>query len=408
MLSSIMTFGNLSEHYELVALKSAGISLRRILTPLFILILLMSAGAFFFANNVIPVANLKFKSLLYDVRTKKPALDIKEGTFYGGIDDYILRINKKDKNSNKIHGIKIYDHTRNRGNDILMTAEHGEMYTKDNNRWLVVKLYNGTRYEEMESKNPNKPTYPHSRISFASYEMKFDLSGFSLSRTNESLFRGGFDMLDIKQLSQYEDSNRTNLETTRRDVANYIKPFFTILSDSAKVLKPFAHFEKLNAKEPFCNSLVKYSIKGNATHAFQQAQTIRNFLEEQGRTEESYLDIITRYRIEWHRKFTLSLACITLFFIGAPLGAIIRKGGLGLPIVVAILMFVVFYVLSMVFERAGKSGAVDVVTGMWAPVALLMPVGLYLIWRANSDSINIDTIKSFFTNLIPSFTRKKV
>ena len=207
LLSSIMAFGNLAESYELVALKSAGISLARIMVPLITLITLIAVGDFFFSNNLIPVANLKFQSLLWDVRQQRPALDIKEGVFYNGIDNYSIHIDKKDKKSQKIEGVTIYDHTNLHGDDVVLMAKSGEMSISKDQRWLALKLFDGTRYEEMrDDKDGSHITDPASRLSFKTYEIKFDLMEFKLKRTDENLFKENSVMLNLNQLQYYIDS----------------------------------------------------------------------------------------------------------------------------------------------------------------------------------------------------------
>ncbi len=408
LLSSIMAMGKLAETYELVSLKSAGVSLIQIMMPLILFAILLSTGAFFFANNVIPSANLKFHSLLYDIRQKRPALDIGEGVFYGAIENYSIRISHKDKKTNKIRGILIYDHTRNNGDDVVMAAESGFMRTVDNDRTLLIDLYNGSRYEEMPSKDYSKPSYPANRQYFKSYAIRFDLSAFTFSRTKEELFKDHFEMLNINQLSYYEDSMRTVVDSQRTFITNFIKPYFHVIKDTTFLFKGKSLPIKasLTDHQTMLDYFPAREHKTLTSLALINARTVKTLIDEQSKTIDNYEKQLIRYQIEWQRKFSLSLACLTLFLIGAPLGAIIRKGGMGLPTVVAIFMFLVFYVIYIISEKSAKQGAISPLLGMWMPTIILAPVGIWLTYRANKDSIsfNFDKQKRFIRKLL---TRKK-
>jgi len=407
LLSSIMSFGKLAETYELVALKSAGVSLVRIMVPVTSLVLLISTGVFFFSNNVIPVANLKFHSLLWDIQHERPALDIREGTFYGGIDNYSIRINKKDKNSQKIEGVTIYDHTHSDGDDVMMVAKSGEMKTTPDQRWLVIKLFDGTRYEDMRATNSkDKTSHPFSILNFKSYELKFDLSIFSLSRTKEELFKENSVMLNVGQLQYYVDS--LHKIQTRKIVAfnDYTKPYLYSLRDPTVLKKSNtakSFVPHLSDNTALIKAIPNVDKKMTLERAVGSARALHDIFQSQGGELENLEKETIKYQIELHRKFSLSMACLTLFFIGAPLGAIIRKGGIGYPTVVAIIMFLIYYVISIIGERAAKENAIDVVLGMWVSNIVLMPIGLYLTYRANRDSISTGFIlgfKSFFGNLM--------
>jgi lipopolysaccharide export system permease protein len=398
LLSSIMAFGKLAETYELVALKSAGVSLVRVMVPMITIVSLIGIGDFFFSNNVIPVANLKFHSLLWDIRQQRPALDIKEGVFYGGIDYYSIRINKKDKNSQKIEGVTIYDHTHQIGNDVVMVAKSGEMSTTPNQRWLIIKLYDGTRYEEMRS-SPTKGynSYPADRVNFKSYEIKFDLSLFKLQKTKEELFKENSVMLNINQLQYYVDSLDKLKKKNISKGMEYTRPYLyafrdtTVFKATAKIAPevPSGY-----AGAPLIYTMPTENRKDILVRAANSARALKEIYQAQAQEIQNLEKERTKYDLEWHRKFSISLACLTLFFIGAPLGAIIRKGGIGYPTVVAIIMFIIYYVISIIGERAAKENAINVVIGMWISTIVLMPIGLYLTYRANRDSIGTNFIRS--------------
>lgn len=458
LLSSIMAFGKMAETYELVALKSAGVSLIRIMLPMITVTFCFAIGGFFFSNNVIPVANLKFQSLLWDIRQQRPALDIKQGVFFGGIDNYSIKIDKKDKASQHIEGVTIYDHTKDNGDAIVITAKSGEMLTTEDKRWLILKLYNGTRYEEMDPNPQGPPSWPANRLNFKSYEIHFDLSQFNLSRTKEELFKDNHQMLNISQLQYYEDSTTKLRLKKSYDDHFFEAPYFAILRDTAR-----NRFPKPNpAPAPAAAAQVTSAIKKDsaktastakhktkekkAADTIKQAKlkpvvpkpllpvklapdklivenfpasdrrdmisrvlnmthTLKDVAHSQAEELKTYDELITSYRIEWQRKFSLSLACLTLFFIGAPLGAIIRKGGIGMPTVVALIMFIIFYIISVVGEKSAKEGAISPFLGMWMSTLVLLPTGLYLTYRANIDSINFnfDRITLFFQSIVKFF-----
>jgi len=409
LLSSIMAFGNLAESYELVALKSAGISLARIMVPLVTLISFIVIGDFFFSNNLIPVANLKFQSLLWDVRQQRPALDIKEGIFYNGIDNYSIHIDKKDKKSQKIEGVTIYDHTRGHGDDVVLIAKSGEMNISQDQRWLAIKLYDGTRYEEMRDDNEGHHiSDPASRLSFKTYELKFDLMGFKLKRTDENLFKENSVMLNLNQLQYYVDSLKKIVR--KKEIANpgFAKQYLLSSRDSLSI-KSNIHPAKISATavgKPFVYSLPTDDPKHFILRAEQTARALAEMYKGQAEDLENEEKEIRKYEIEWHRKFSLSIACLTLFFIGAPLGAIIRKGGIGYPTVVAIFMFLIYYVISIIGERSAREGAIGVFTGMWISTLILLPIGLYLTYRANRDSVTFN-FRNFIKRILSMIKKEK-
>ncbi len=390
LLSSIMTMGKMGEHYELVAFKSAGISLRRIMWPMVMISLFLVLAAFFFSNNVLPVANLRSLSLLYDVRQQRPAFNITEGVYYHGIDNYVIRANEKD-DGQTLRGIKIYDHSDRRGNTSLTTAEWGTMAITEDQQFLVLSLHNGINYKEGSTGSPLEPSRPFQRTNFGQQVIKFDLSIFDLKRTDQELFRGNFRMLNISQLVYFEDSlsneldNRkeTFLRTYKNRLSNYPggdpDTYRHITPEQRRMADPdFIRQGRVNL--PMVVSSAMDMIRTNRDHA--------NYAHIEFRQRERTL---ARYQIEFHRKFTLSFACVVLFLIGAPLGAIIRKGGFGLPMVISILLFVVFHVISIMGEKFVREGVLEAHQGMWISSLLLLPVGILLTYKATTDSALLNT-----------------
>ncbi len=398
LLSSLMTFGNLGEKYELTAIKAAGISLRTIMKPLIIVSIFISAIAFYFSNNVMPYANLKFRSLLYDVQSKKPAVNIQEGVFYNGIDGFIIKIGKKDSDGKTLHNVMIYNHTKRMGNTNLTIAKSGKMELTPDNRFLVFTLYDGSNYEEDLSSQENMLKRPLSRTTFKEEYRRFDLSAFAFSKTNEELFKNHFQMLNLKQLIKAEDTLVKELIVKKNDFFNSFKNRFyhlTSLYDTALVLN-LDTLPKLN------NNLLLSSKKEDKMKIFETINNVTlsvksdiDFWKIDFDERDEY---IRRYDIEWHRKFTLSIACLILFFIGAPLGAIIRKGGFGLPVVMSVLFFVIFHILSMIGEKSSREGVLEAVQGMWLSSLVFLPVGIVLTFKATTDSpvFDGDAWKRFF------------
>lgn len=390
LLSSIMTMGKMGEHYELVAFKSAGISLRRIMWPMVMISMFLAISGFFFSNNVLPVANLKSLSLLYDVRQQRPAFNITEGMYYHGIDNYVIRVDEKDDSGQTLRGIKVYDHSDRRGNTNLTIAEWGTMAVTPDKNFLILTLYEGTNYLENSTGSPLDPSRPFQRTHFEKKVLKFDLSMFDLNRTDEELFKGHFRMLNLNQLIFYEDSLSRELEKRKQAyITTYKRRFNNFPSDTIdynrldqnllrKADINFIHDSPIDALMIIPSAMDM--IRTNRDHA--------RFSHEEFRSRKRTL---ARYQIEFHRKFTLSFACVLLFLVGAPLGAIIRKGGFGLPMVISVLMFVAFHVISMTGEKFVREGVLEAHQGMWLSSIVLLPVGILLTIKATTDSSFLDT-----------------
>jgi lipopolysaccharide export system permease protein len=402
LLASIMTFGNLAEHMELSAIKSAGVSLQRAMLPLTFSALLICMAAFFFSNNVLPIANLKMNALLYDVRQQKPSLLIKEGIFYNGIDGYSMRIGKKNSDGQTLEDILIYDHTENRGNTKMIKAESGKMAMSEDERYLLLTLYNGSSYEEKQNK-PGRNSYPLMRSEFQEELVRFDLSSFKMTRTNEQLFKDNYQMLNLKQLSYAADSLRRQISWKHND---FYKTLVSSLNTDTN--KNSVHKEvDFNEKE-FLNNFPADRHDIITSTALHAARNIKNMTEDAALDLEIKSKSLAKHMIEWQRKFTLSFACLILFFIGAPLGAIIKKGGLGMPVVVSIIFFVIYHVISISGEKFAREGVIPPWKGMWISSIILLPIGIFLTYKATTDSSLFvkDEYVRFFKRLFSKFRRK--
>lgn len=386
LLASIMTFGNLGEFYELTSIKSAGISLWRFMRPLTLTILLLSAGAFYFSNTILPVSKLKFSSLLYDIQQKKPALSIKEGLFYTEIENYAIRVGGKSEDNRHLTDVLIYDHTEGRGNTMVIVAKRGEMLQSTDERYMSLRLYDGYSYEELRPKANNYYRRPHMRTAFSEQEIHFDLSAFKMKRTDEELFKDYYAMLNVQQLREATDSLEVEYQRREVEIKNLITNFYQFKNDSlfaATLPKPehrSTHDSDILTKVPVSN---RQEIIRDAINA---VQSLKGYSSMRVREMSSRRKMLNRHYLEGHRKFALSFACFVLFLIGAPLGAIIRRGGLGLPMLFCIILFLVYHVISMISEKLARDSLMNVHIALWVSSLVLLPLGIFLTLKANRDS----------------------
>ncbi|MFO8054472.1 MAG: LptF/LptG family permease [Bacteroidales bacterium] len=608
LLSSLMTFGNLGERYELVALKAAGISIRTVMKPMIGFIILLSFTAFLFSNNVMPVANLNMRLLLHDVRKQKPTVSIQPGIFYDEIENYTIKINKRHNDGKTIEDIIIYDHSGQQGNVSVTVADSGTMQVTKDQRYLIFKLYNGANYYERIETREDKQSRPLQLTRFGEQLRRIDLSSFSFEQTNEDFYKNHYQMMNIHQLQFSRDSllndaqeRKEKLQTKHWDQFRYYssinKEGYPVSPDtmrtsgdssedsavssggsvsrsedtassfasgsvsrSGDTASSFAggrerpqdkavdggksgrHTTGDTGKTGFDSAKARSTASGeitysNVSHIFaamhseqqkqepempvsrrgkpdapgeekqggQKNKTLRGKGEKaesgtrrEGKSSEDLpqgsekpnihgltveelrsvaarrgldldsliahdpsfptlisndsrinpdlmknfkpaeqrkitnfainslrntintitftntvlerrQELIARHQIEWHRKFTLSFACIVLFFIGAPLGTIIRKGGFGFPVVVSVLLFVVYHVVSMTGEKFARELVISPWLGMWLSAFLLLPVGVFLTLKATTDApiLNVETYRRFFKNIMNTLLKKK-
>ncbi len=395
LLASIMTFGNLAEHYELVACKSAGMSVQKIMRPLIFLCIIICIGAFYFSDNVLPAANLRMTALLYDVRNQKPALLIKEGAFYDGIEGYVIKVEKKDRDNQTIHNVMIYDHTEGRGNTKLILADKGTMLMSDDERYLILTLYNGKSYEE-RMKQKGADTKPMMRTEFQKEVIRFDLSAFKLSHTNEQLFKDNYQMLNTRQLTSSADSIEEKIGEARLNYRKYNRKYYEMDSTAHSKIIPFTN-------EDFIRNFDKEKQAIILNSALNASRTSKNVAGDAAVDIDVREKSLYKHRIEWNRKYTLSFAIFILFLIGAPLGSIIRKGGLGMPLVISVIFFLTYHVISITGEKFAREGVIPVYKGMWMSSVLLLPLGIFLMYKATTDSalFDRDAYLKFFNKFIP-------
>jgi len=407
LLASLMTFGNMGEFSELSALKSSGIPLQRIMLPLMILIGVISIVSFFFSNNVLPYSTDKARTLLWDIRRKKPDINIQAGTFYNGVPDFSIKITTKDPVTNRLDNLIIYDHRQRRGNYSVIIADSGYMRLTKDETGLIMTLYNGHGYTDLEEKNviSSQRKYPSRFDYFKEQSIVIPLTGFDLQRSEEGLFKSSAAMLNISQLTFTIDSlNRKYKEKINKQFRDFkdIKvyavrnmiPYTTDKSlspDSAGVNRRF------DARVLF-DSLTVTDKRAVLIKAIENVKDEISILVEKNDSQKYEIKAIRKYEVEWNKKLTMSFACLVFFFIGAPLGAIIRKGGLGTPAVISIFFFVVYYVISISGQKLVEEDVVGAFAGMWASTYILLPIGVFLTYKATTDSVilNIETYLMFF------------
>jgi len=537
MLASLMTFGNLGEHFELTAIKSAGISLIRAMLPIFWLVIIITIIAFFSNNYLVPNSALKAYSLLYDIRQKKPALDIEPGLFYGGIDKYKIKVDRKLADGKTLLGVIIYDHTDRNGNKDVTIADSGMMYTIMNDQYLKFELFNGSNYTEGQGRRVKgriqdyQHIGPFTRTYFDKSEIIFDLSSFGMSRTDEGLFASNRLMRNFNELNKDLDSLSDDILLSKAQVYDLPQRFFTYSSLKKRVVIP-QEITKVKAKEDSIrqvrldmedkkneeaiesnllkientdSSLTNRIKKVIDTTALQKSKKIikQKNLNKRGKeprqvtikevrqkeksnnttirkpegsfklpqpisvktkqqkkpliiekvqpkpdkkilTEEKVIAVVNKkyedkgqrsrmlksalattrqaksklsvqnsrieqlrksyfeFDIQWHKMLATAAACLSMFLIGAPLGAIIKKGGLGFPVLVSILFFIIYYVISIGGEKYAKSGMLPVIQGVWAANILLFPIGLFFLRQAKNDArlFEVDYYLVTISNLV--------
>jgi lipopolysaccharide export system permease protein len=406
LLSSLMTFGNLGEFFELTAMKSAGISLTRAMRPLLIVAIGISAFSFWFNNTVSPWANLKGYSLLYDIKTAKATLSLKEGIFYNDLPGYSIKVDQKIKSGKEsatgdlLKGLVIYKHSTNgieSGNREIILADSGRMYTDKDRTYLTFELFNGNDYQEYSGNNT--VTYASSggpakgaefvRNGFKDYRLVISMESFGIKRTDENQFEYHELMKDLNQLSTLTDSLRKDYRNTSLSVAATSKQYYnyqfkpaTIVTGTTPqqpILKDGKWVDSLLRKQHIVTQELAQGALGQAQNILSYATSNVTYLTDKEKN-------MWRYQLETHHKFTQAISVFVMFLIGASMGAIIKKGGFGLPVLVSIVFFILLYVLTLQGDKYAKDGLIAVPVGAWLANLVLFPIGLFLMQRARHDS----------------------
>lgn len=448
LLSSIMAFGNLGERYELVAMKSAGVGLLRMMMPLTVVMLLLAGATYYSANVLIPKANLRWGALLYDMVQKKPAMNISDGVFFKGIDGYAIRVGKKHSDNKTLEDVLIYARAEDNLTNNVIVAKRGHMDYTENQKFLLLELYEGKQYNEMVNAKDYHKTMPHNVMSFEKYFLAIDLSDLELSRTNPNAFKDDYRMLNINELNAKIDSFDALINKRKVYLSGYMQPFFHFEQDSSK--KTNYGFDTIKNLRPYAQTIGEFEVKsfeGTSKSALPPGDTLAEAVAIPGarkarrssvsksidasklKNQNNYrptnsdkpiktqvLELAIRnarnlhaevenglqnvknikstqakYDVEKQKKYALAFSCLLLFFVGAPLGAIIRKGGFGLPMVLAIVFFIVYYIINEIGRKMATQGVFDVWVGVWLSSLILLPIAIFLTSKANSDSKLFDS-----------------
>ncbi|MDR2848899.1 MAG: LptF/LptG family permease, partial [Bacteroidales bacterium] len=380
LVASIFTLSSLGENYELIAFKAAGISLQRIVFPLVIFSVLVAGAAFLFANNVTPVANLKMRTLLEGIRHQRPELQLREGVFSNMVDGYSIRIGNKDYKTNTLYDVRIYDHTKGAGNISVVLADSGYMVVTADKRFLEITLFDGHRYEDIVDSKTARPNqnYPFSHQTFVKQIFRMELPSYDFERSDEQIFKKNYAMMNLEQLDYMLDSLTNITEKEQHQLQIIIKPAFQRRELPTGGIDTSLRSKIPDKFMPAFNNHTKARRLSDVQRAIMEARNHKDQFAGLLLEREAINRQMWRYDVEWHRKFSMAIACIVLFFIGAPLGAIIRKGGIGTPIIIAVLFFILYYVISMIGEKSAKSGSLDPLTGMWLSTSVILPISIFL------------------------------
>ena len=504
LLSSLIAFGNLGEHFELTAIKASGISLLRTLQPIFIFVIFLTGIAFYANNYLVPKAALEAYSLLYDIKQKKPALELREGAFYNGIPDISIKVNQKfPEDPDALKGIIVYDHRKNDGNKEVTVADSGRMSTIMGERYLKFELYNGYNYTEGASDeremtgNRNTSKESLTRSKFDRTEVVFDLSSYDLKRTDKKWFEGNRIMRNLTELESDIDSINSEVLRQNLNHYNYKPSYFThylkndslvyppevyefklkkdsidhvrdlqrygqsvdanllktetarnpistpktrslekikehrrkkrlSVRDSAKakviIPSPVGLTENIPAAvsdsavgrdrfaEKWDSLYAKSPDKENVQAATNLARQVKSQLENTNSSVDMYVRELAVFEIQWHKIIASSLACVAMFLIGAPLGSIIKRGGLGVPFLVSILFFIIYYLLSMQGEKLAKQGTLSAMVGVWIADVILFIVGMFFLRQARIDArlFEADFYKVVFDKVKRWFSSRKL
>lgn len=405
LLAALMTMGNLGENNELLAMKSAGVSLPRIMLPLSVLVLFVAIGSFFASNNLVPYAWKQMGAILYDIKQQKQTIEFKDGTFFNGIDDMSIRVDHQDPKTGMLDNILIYDTRNTNGNMSTTIADSGYIRLSDDKKFLLVQLYDGERYETTRNYMWNEQNELRHQT-FHIQDAVLPIDGFDMERSNSEEF-GGSQTKPIQKLNKDIDS--LDLIVTR-DLARSYEPFLRgnllqydpfVMGFLDSVKTDYSYRNKPNTAFTNLSGIQLDEQKTVLNNALMKARNSQNSMNFEEEMIKSNLNELYRSEIEWHRKVSLPISIMIFFLIGAPLGAIIRKGGLGMPVVVSVLFFVAYYIVSMAGEKMARDGIRSAFYGMWLSSFILLPIAIYLIYKSTNDSnlFNMDWYRIQYSKL---------
>lgn len=389
MVAGLMTFGNLSESFELVAMKANGISLLRILRPVFVFMSVLVCLNFLFLNFVIPKANLEFKAMLLDLRSKKPAFNIDAGQFYQQIEGVSIRVGHKEADNETVKDMLIYEYKKDDSKRLnVIRAKEGKMVMSKDKRMLNLTLYNGVRYEEMTSAENYRRTYPFNLMYFEKQSMAIDLSSLDIGFSNREVMATDYRLLNVVQLQLEIDSFNMRMQKHYLDNNRYLGRLihYPLIFEQMGTPQKVDMNNYKDLKNP--DILSNFDTSQHQTMralAVSMARGTKGTIDGLASTKEFEYKDVALYKSEWHKKFSYSFLLMMLFLIAAPLGAIIQKGGIGLPLVISVLLFVLFYAINITGEKMGKELVVPVWFGMWMSTLVLLPVALTITSKALQD-----------------------
>ena len=408
LLASLMIFGNLGENFELTAMKASGISLLRTMAPLIVLMVMIATGAFFFQNNALPIAQTKMYTLLYSVRQKSPELEIPEGVFYDQIPGYNLFVESKNRDTGVLYDMMIYDVSRGFENSSIILADSGKMSITADKTHLFLELWSGESFENLKDAATGMKNVPYRRETFTTKEIMVPFDA-NFNRMDEQGMRSQYIGKNMAELQATIDSVQLRVDSLGREYTRELRetphmnvmPYITV-PDTAGTLRKEPAPEVMMDRPIDVDSLFRGSSSGVALNylqsALSKAQRAKQEYEYRSLTMADDQRSIRRHSIELMKKFTLSFACIIFFFIGAPLGAIIRKGGLGTPLVISVFLFIFYYIIDNMGYKLARDGKWPVWEGMWLSAAVLLPLGIFFTYKAVNDSavFNKDAYLNFF------------
>lgn len=404
LLASLMTFGNLGERLELLAIKAAGVSLLHVMRPLVIVVALIAVGAFFFQNDILPKAQVKMYTLLYSIRQKSPELDIPEGVFYDQINGYNLYVKEKDRKTGMMRDMMIYDLSGGFDNAMVILADSGKLKLTEDKQYLFLTLYSGESFENLKSQRTAVNSVPYRRETFSTKEIliPFD-AGFN--RMDDGVMQNQYIGKDMHELRTSIDSMTLRTDSIGNSFGKELinSGYFTLYNNERRdsTYKGRSAPPTINIDSIYASASLQQR-ESMLNRAVSRAETVRQDYEYKSILSDGDQRIIRRHEMEMHKKFTLSFACLIFFFIGAPLGAIIRKGGLGTPVVVSVLLFIFYYIIDNSGYKMARDGRWEVWEGMWLSSAVLLPLGIFLTYKAvnDADVFNKDLYINFIYKLI--------
>lgn len=395
LLASIMTFGTLGERFELLAIKASGVSLLRFMRPLIVLSAIISIVAYFLANDVVPVTNSKFAALLVSVKRQRPEMIIKEGVFSNDLDGYSIKVGRRNQKTNTLEDIIIYDHTKNKGNIMVTLADSGNLIMTDDKQYMILTLFSGESYNEVQpTDRSGKSNNPFRHEKFRKEVIVIKMEGMELNRMDEKYFKDLYRMLSNEQLTIAIDSLYQIYHEREKAITLGASYSGRLNSDLNNAFRPDSMQTPAEAPPTYSinfDSIFSHLEEQNKKSVLSSAQALaqanqRVLLQFEPELTNK-LRWINKHAIEWHKKYAWSIACLIFFFIGAPLGAIIRKGGFGMPVVVSILMFISYYLVSMIGEKVAREGVYEVGSAVWVATIVFFPVGIFLTYKAVTDSM---------------------